>query len=58
MQVQPLTYTVPDAIRASGIKRTKLYELIGDGRLKVTKVGRRTLVTAASLRALVLGEAA
>lgn len=33
-------------------RKTRLYALIAEGRLKVIKVGRRTLVNAASLREL------
>ena len=49
----PLTYSINEAIRISSIGRTKLYELIGSGELKVARVGRRTLVNAASLRQLI-----
>ncbi len=47
----PIAYTVPDACRTSGIGTTKLYELIGLGILDARKAGRRTLITAESLRA-------
>ena len=53
-----LAYTVPDAVRVSGIGRTKLYELIGSGKLKVNKITGRTLIVGDSLRALLIGEAA
>ncbi len=48
----PITYSVNDAIAVSSIGRTRLYELISDGTLARVKVGRRTLVNAGSLRAL------
>ncbi len=48
-----LTCTATDAARALGIGRTKLYELINDGKLKTVKIGRRTLVKADSMRMLV-----
>ncbi len=54
---QPLAYSVADAIRVSSIKKTRLYQLIAEGRLQVRKVGKRTLIPAASLRALIEGEA-
>lgn len=47
----PMAYTVPDACRTSGVGTTKLYELIGQGVLDARKAGRRTLITADSLRA-------
>ena len=53
-----LAYTVPDAMRVSGIGRTKVYELIKAGALKVNKSTGRTLIVGDSLRALLTGEAA
>ena len=47
-----LAYTVPDAMRVSGIGRTKLYELIAAGALRVNRVTGRTLIVGDSLRAL------
>lgn len=46
------SYTVPDACRMGGFGTTKAYELIRQGRLKVTKVAGRTLILGDSLRAL------
>lgn len=40
----PLAYTVADAVRVSGIGRTTLYSLIGQGRLPIVKIGNRTLI--------------
>jgi len=54
--IPPLSYTIDGAMRATGLGRSKLYSLIGDGTLARIKVGTRTLIPAASLRALV-GEA-
>ena len=50
---EPLAYSVADAIRVSSIKKTRLYQLIKEGRLEARKVGKRTLIPAASLRALI-----
>ncbi|WP_426265163.1 helix-turn-helix domain-containing protein [Sphingomonas sp. PWP1-2] len=55
--MEPITVTIADTQRVTGLGRTKLYELIGNGRLKTVKIGRRTLVSTDSIRALV-GEAA
>lgn len=49
----PLVYSIKEAIRVSSIGKTRLYALINEGRLKTTKVGKRTLVNAQSLRELV-----
>lgn len=52
-QIEPITVSVNDAKRALGIGHTKLYELISDKRLDARKLGTRTLITTASIRALV-----
>jgi excisionase family DNA binding protein len=52
-QMKPVTVTVENALRLSGLGRTKLYELMNQGRLKTVKIGRRRLVVFASLEALV-----
>ena len=53
----PLSYTIPGAMRATGLGRSKLYQLISENRLKRIHIGRRTLITADSLRALIDGAA-
>lgn len=53
---EPLVYSINDAIRLSTFGRTRLYQLINSGQLKVTRIGRRTLVRADSLRALITPE--
>lgn len=50
-----LGYSIKEACRVSSLGRTSLYSHIAGGRLKVTRVGRRTIVSAESLRALVEG---
>ena len=49
---QRLTCTIAEACEATGLGRTKLYELIGEGHLETTTVGRRRLVSIRSLRVL------
>lgn len=49
----PLAYSIKEATRVSSIGKTRLYALIKEGRLTTTKVGRRTLVSAQSLKELV-----
>jgi excisionase family DNA binding protein len=44
--------SIPEAARAIGLGRSKLYELIGEGRLETVTIGRRRLVRIESLRAL------
>jgi excisionase family DNA binding protein len=50
--VERLTCTIAEACAATGLGRTKLYELIGAGCLATTTVGRRRLVLVRSLRIL------
>lgn len=57
-QSGPLAYSIAAACRASSLGRTTLYGLIAKGRLRVIKVGGRTLVPADSLRQLLSGDAA
>jgi len=52
----PLAYSVSEACKVSSIGRTYLYQLINEGRLEVRKIGKRTLITARSLRALIEGK--
>lgn len=53
--IEPLAYSVREACRISSLGRTRLYQLIAEGRLDVRKIGKRTLIPAASLRALIDG---
>ena len=43
---------INDAAKAVGVSRATIYRLIGAGQLNTFKIGRRTLVKADSLRAL------
>lgn len=47
-----LSCTIDEACEATGLGRTKLYELIATGQLITTTVGRRRLVMVRSLFAL------
>jgi predicted DNA-binding transcriptional regulator AlpA len=44
--------TPREAIRISGIKRTRLYELMNDGTIKSIKLGGKRLVSYASIETL------
>ena len=50
---QRLTCTIAEACKVTGLGRTKLYELIGDGHLATATVGRRRLVLVQSLLSLI-----
>ncbi len=49
---EPLAVRIPDAVRMTGIGRSKLYELIAAGDIETVKIGRCTLVPMESLREL------
>ncbi|TAJ79981.1 MAG: DNA-binding protein [Sphingobium sp.] len=52
-EFEPITVRVPDACRMLGIRRSKFYELIADGEIKILKLGSATLVPMEQIRALV-----
>jgi excisionase family DNA binding protein len=55
-ELVPLAYSIGEACRVSSIGRTYLYQLIKDGRIEVRKIGKRTLIPASSLHALIEGD--
>lgn len=56
--IEPLFVTIPEAGNLLGVKRSTIYRLLDDGRLRATKLGSRRLVSVASIRelAIKLGE--
>jgi excisionase family DNA binding protein len=50
-----LAYRFPEAVEVSGIGKTKLYDLIAQGKIEAVRVGRRRLVLASSLAAYLEG---
>jgi excisionase family DNA binding protein len=50
---QRLTCTVAETCEVTGLGRTKVYELIGNGLLTTTTIGRRRLVLVRSLLSLI-----
>jgi excisionase family DNA binding protein len=51
-QTIPLAYTVPEAVKATGLARTRLYEMAAEGRITFRRAGRRTVILADDLRNL------
>jgi excisionase family DNA binding protein len=47
----PIAVTIPDAVRATGMSRTSIYEALKRGDLIARKAGRRTLISFADLEA-------
>lgn len=49
----PIAVSVSECCRYMSLGRTKIYQLIRDGRLKASRIDRRTLVVMSSVRALI-----
>lgn len=47
----PIAVTIPDAVKATGMSRSALYEALKRGDLTARKAGRRTLISFADLEA-------
>lgn len=47
----PIAVTIPDAVKATGMSRTSIYEALKRGDLTARKAGRRTLIWFADLEA-------
>lgn len=45
-----LSYSIPEAVQITGICRSRLYEEIGQGRLRMVKCGRRSAILEGDLR--------
>lgn len=52
MELPPITTSIKETKAATGLGLTTIYSLINQGKLETVKVGRRTLVKTASIRAL------
>lgn len=53
MQIEPLVLGVKDAAAFIGLSRSRLYELIDENKIEARKLGARTVVPVASLKAFV-----
>lgn len=47
----PIAVTIPDAVKVSGLSRSRLYEALRNGSLSARKAGRRTLIGFSDLQA-------
>lgn len=52
-----LAYSVREAVRATSLARSTIYNHIASGRLKAVRIGGRTVIPAESLHALIRGDA-
>ena len=53
--MEKLGFTIDEAVKSSGIGRTKIYEFIKSGQLKRRKVGRRTIIIVAHRQSTLAG---
>lgn len=51
----PVTRSIKDTAQLLGIGRSTIYRLIGEVQLETVKLGNRTLIKSASIRALTEG---
>lgn len=54
--IEKLAYSIKEACAATSLGRTTIYDHIAAGRLKVVRVGGRTLIPVENLRALIAGQ--
>ena len=47
----PIAVTIPDAVKATGCSRTRIYDALKRGDLSAYKAGKRTLINYADLQA-------
>lgn len=52
-RIVPIAYRIPEACRVVGIGKSKLYELAAEGKIRFTRIGKRTVVTHAELQRLI-----
>jgi excisionase family DNA binding protein len=50
--MEPLAVTIPETGRVMSLGKTKIYELVQSGELCCLKIGRKSLITTESIRAL------
>lgn len=49
-RMEPISVKIPEAVRLSGISRSRIYELMKSGDIEFAKVGSSTLIIVESLR--------
>ena len=51
--VEPISVKVPEAVRLTGLSRSRIYELMKSGDIEFAKVGSSTLIIVESLRTFI-----
>jgi len=49
-QIEPISVRIPTAVAMTGLSRSRIYELIASGEIRIAKDRRSTLIIFASLR--------
>lgn len=49
-RMEPISVKIPEAVRLSGLSRSRIYELMKSGDIEFAKVGSSTLIIVESLR--------
>jgi excisionase family DNA binding protein len=52
--LEPISVKMPEAVRLTGLSRSRIYELMKSGDIKFAKVGSSTLILVESLRRFVI----
>ena len=55
--IEKLAYSIKEVVQATSLCRSSIYKHIAAGRLKIRRIGGRTVIPAESLRAFLNGEA-
>jgi len=50
---EPISVKIPEAVRLTGLSRSRIYELMKSGDIQFAKVGSSTLILVGSLRRFV-----
>jgi excisionase family DNA binding protein len=50
---EPISVKIPQAVRLSGLSRSRIYELMKSGDIRFAKVGSSTLILLESLRGFI-----
>jgi excisionase family DNA binding protein len=49
-ELEPIAVKIPEAVRLTGLSRSRIYELMRSGDIEYAKVGSSTLIPVESLR--------
>jgi excisionase family DNA binding protein len=54
-RAEPISVKIPEAVRLTGLSRSRIYELMRSGDIEYAKVGSSTLILLDSLRSFIQG---